>query len=199
MEVKSDKNFELNSDIDTVWNVLVNPEKVVACVPGAGLTEKTDDTHLNGKVTIKIGPVTAKFNGNVEIEKRKISNYELAMKDNGSDVSGKGGATISMLLKLNTIETGTEVCCRMTVSITGRIAQFGARIIEDVNNKMLRQFISNFKNMMENGNGDERSTGRPREAEPVKASTLVGSVILSELKKIIDKTQNQNERLLNSL
>ena len=54
MEVKSDKNFELNADIDTVWNVLINPEKVVTCVPGAELTETIDENHLNGKVTIKI-------------------------------------------------------------------------------------------------------------------------------------------------
>ena len=67
MEVKSDKNFVLNADIDTVWNVLINPEKVVACVPGAELTETIDENYLKGIVTIKIGPVTAKFNGDVEI------------------------------------------------------------------------------------------------------------------------------------
>ena len=182
MEVKSEKNIELNADIDTVWNVLINPEKVVTCVPGAELTETIDENHLKGKVTIKIGPVTAKFNGDVEIEKREISNYELAMTGKGSDISGKGGAAMSMWLKLNALETGTEVCCRMTVSITGRIAQFGARMIEAVNNKMFEQFISNFTNMMEQGNGDESTTRIPREEEPVKAASLIGSVIVSELK-----------------
>ena len=183
MEVKSDKIFELNADIETVWNVLINPEKVVTCVPGAELTDAIDDNHLKGKVIIKIGPVTAKFNGDVEIEKREISNYELVMTGKGSDISGKGGATMSMWLKLNALETGTEVCCRMTVSITGRIAQFGARMIDAVNNKMFEQFISNFTNMMEQENEDVSTAGRPREAEPVKAASLVGSVIVSELKK----------------
>ena len=71
MEVKSDKNFKLSADVDSVWNVLIIPEKVVTCVPGAELTETIDENHLKGKVTIKIGPVTAKFNGDVEIEKKK--------------------------------------------------------------------------------------------------------------------------------
>ena len=185
IEVKSDKNFELNADIDTVWKVLINPEKVVTCVPGSELTETIDENYLKGKVTIKIGPVTAKFNGDIEIEKREISNYELAMTGKGSDISGKGGAAMSMWLKLNVLETGTEVCCRMNVSITGRIAQFGARMVEVLNNKMFEQFISNFTNMIEQGNGDESTAGRPREAEPVKAVSLVGSVIVSELKKKI--------------
>ena len=94
---------------------------------------------------------------------------------------------MSMWLKLNALETGTEVCCRMIVSITGRIAQFGARMIDAVNNKMFEQFISNFTNMMEQGNGDESTAGKTREAEPVKAASLVGSVIVSELKKKLTK------------
>ena len=170
-----------------LWNVLINPEKVETCVPGSDLTETIDENHLKGKVIIKIGPVTAKFNGDIEIEKREISNYELAITGKGSDISGKRGAAMSMRLKLNALETGTEVCYRMTVSITGRIAQFGARMIDVVNNKMFEQFISNFTNMMEQGNGGESTAGRPREAEPVKAASLVGSVIVSELKKKFDK------------
>ena len=71
----------------------------------------------------------------------------------------------------------------MTVSITGRIAQFGARMIEAVNNKLFEQFITNFTNMMEQGNGDKSTAGRPREAEPVKTASLIGSFIVSELKK----------------
>ena len=98
MEVKSEKNIELNADIDTVWNILINPEKIVTCVPGAELTETIDENHLKGKVTIKIGPVIAKLNGDVEIKKREKSNYELAMTGKGSDISGKGGAAMSLWL-----------------------------------------------------------------------------------------------------
>ena len=71
MEVKSEKNFELNANIASVWNVLINPEKEVTCVPGAELTETIEENHLKGKVTIKIGPLITKFNGDVEIEKEK--------------------------------------------------------------------------------------------------------------------------------
>ena len=53
--------------------------------------------------------------------------------------------------------------------------------------------------MMEQENGDEGTARRPKETEPVKAASLVGSVIVSELKKNLTKKQNQNERLLNSL
>ena len=136
---------------------------------------------MEGKITIKIGPVTVNFNRAVEIKKRGISNYELAITGEVSDISGKGGAAMSKWLKLNSLETETDVCCRVTVSISERIALFGARMIESVNNKMFKQFISNFTNMMGQGNGDESTSGRPSETEPARTASLVCSFILSEI------------------
>ena len=93
---------------------------------------------------------------------------------------------MNMGLSLNAHETSTEVSCIMTVSITGRIAQFGLRMIEAVNNKLFGQFTQNFSNLLtqenERGNVDEV----PSE-EPVKAASLVGSIIVSELKRKFDK------------
>ena len=187
MKVKADKKFLVNADIDSVWTVLTNPEKIVVCVPGAQLTETIDEDHFKGKVTIKIGPVTAKFNGDIKFSKLDSSTYELSVEGKGADISGKGGVTMNMELSLNTHETSTEVSCIMTVSITGRIAQFGSRMIEAVNNKLFEQFIQNFSNLLtqenERGNVDEV----PSEAEPVKAASLVGSIIVSELKRKFGK------------
>ena len=102
--------------------------------------------------------MTAKFNGDVEFSKRDSSTYELSMEGKGADISGKGGAMMNMELSLNTHETSTEVSCIMTVSITGRIAQFGSLMIEAVNNKLFEQFIQNFSNLLtqenERGNVD---------------------------------------------
>ena len=71
----------------------------------------------------------------------------------------------------------------MTVSFTGRIAQFGSHMNEAVYNKLFEQFIQNVSNLLtqenERGNVDEV----PSEAEPVKAASLVSSIIVSELKR----------------
>ena len=79
------------------------------------------------------------------------------------------------------------------------MTQFGARMIDTVNNKMFEQFISNFTNMMEQGNGNESNSGSPWEAEPVKEASLIDSVIVSELNKNLTKKHNQNEKTLKSL
>jgi carbon monoxide dehydrogenase subunit G len=187
MEVSSTKTFQVGADIDSVWSVLNDPQQVVVCVPGAQLTEVLDEDHFKGKVTIKIGPVTAKFNGKVEFTQRDSSTYEMAMEGKGADISGKGGATMIMSLSLKALEERTEVTCIMSVSITGRIAQFGARMIEAVNNKLFEQFIQNFCNLLAQENGEAATGPNSPEAEPVKAASLIGSVIMSELKKKLVK------------
>jgi len=187
MEVSSTKTFDVGADIDSVWSVLNDPQQVVVCVPGAQLTEVLDEDHFKGKVTIKIGPVTAKFKGEVEITQRDSNTYEMAMEGKGADSSGKGGATMIMSLRLKALEERTEVTCIMSVSITGRIAQFGARMIEAVNNKLFEQFIQNFCNLLAQENGESATGPNSPEAEPVKAATLIGSVIMSELKKKLVK------------
>ena len=52
MKVKADKKFLVNIDIDSVWTVLTNSEKIVVCVPWAQLIETIDEDHFKGKVTI---------------------------------------------------------------------------------------------------------------------------------------------------
>ena len=75
----------------------------------------------------------------------------------------------------------------MSVSITGRIAQFGARMIEAVNNKLFEQFTQNFSNLLVHENGEADAGTNSLAAEPVKATSIVGSVIVSEIKKKFGK------------
>ena len=94
---------------------------------------------------------------------------------------------MNMEVSLNTQETFTDFSCILIVSITGQIAQFGSLMIEAVNNKLFEQIIHNYSNLLtqenERGNVDEV----PSEAEPVKSASLVGSIIVSELKRKFGK------------
>ena len=182
MEVTAEKNFQLNADINTIWKALTNPEIIVVCIPGAQLTETIDEDHFKGKVSVKIGPVIAKFRGEVEFSKRDSSTYEPVMMGKGVDINGKGGAAMNMGQNLNELETKVPKSSKITVSITGRIAQFGSRMFEAVNNKLFEQFINNFSNLVEQENWEQKITELHAESEPVKATSLVGSVIVSKLK-----------------
>jgi len=187
MEVKAEKNLKLNQDPDMIWKCMIDPSFMVKSVPGAELTEQLDERNFKGKINIKIGPVTAKFNGEAEFTKLEEADYELTMEGKGLDTSGKGGANMTMNIKLSTLEEGgTEMQSSMSLSITGRLAQFGARMIVAVNNKMFDQWATSFTELLneqtsskdsEENSNNQPDNGNVAEPTPVKALPLAWAAI----------------------
>lgn len=187
MEVKAEKNLKLNQDPDMIWKCMIDPSFMVKSVPGAELTEQLDERNFKGKISIKIGPVTTKFNGEAEFTKLEEADYELTMEGKGLDTSGKGGANMTMNIKLSTLEEGgTEMQSSMSLSITGRLAQFGARMIVAVNNKMFDQWATGFTELLNeqtsSKDSEEKSNNQPdngnvAEPTPVKALPLAWAAI----------------------
>jgi uncharacterized protein len=149
MTTSISKAFEVDFPEDQTWANLSNPEKVVICVPGASLTEKMDENNYKGEIELKFGPVKAKYAGLINFLERDATAHKMVLKGTGTDSKGKGGAEMKMEGTLTPKGTGTEVNISMEVSITGMLAQFGSRMINDVTNQVFNQFIGNFKNQLE--------------------------------------------------
>lgn len=146
MKANIEKKFEVGHSIEHVWAYLSNPEKIVSCVPGASLTEKIDEENYKGKVAIKFGPVSAKYNGAIKIDKLDQASRHMVITGDGMDSKGKGSAGMVLDCKLNKSGAkSTEVGYEMEVSVTGKLAQFGSRLIVDVSDKLADQFIESFK------------------------------------------------------
>jgi uncharacterized protein len=167
MNTSISKTFTVNHPIDEVWANLTNPEKVVVCVPGASLTEKVDEDNYKGEVELKFGPIKASYDGLITFTERDAVAHKMSLKGAGTDKKGKGGADMTMNGVLTEKEEGTEVHVTMDVTVTGMLAQFGSRMINDVSNHVLNQFISNFKAQLEGG--EIKST--------LKAGSLIGVAI----------------------
>ena len=187
MEVKAEKQLKLNQNPDMVWKMMIDPSFMVKSVPGAELTELLDDRNFNGKISLKIGPVTAKFNGEAEFTKLVEEDYELTLEGKGLDTSGKGGANMTMNIKLAPIDDGgTEMKSSMSLSITGRLAQFGGRMIVAVNNKMFDQWAMSFTDLLNEQlptnysnekSSSQQTDSKPVESTPVKAFPLAWAAI----------------------
>ncbi len=145
MTTTINKKFELEEPIEKVWIYLADPTKIVTCVPGASLTEKIDDQNFKGQVAMKLGPVKVKFNGDVEIIDLDKDSWTMNLKGKGLDAKGKGSADMKMNGLLSATDNGTAVDFTMTLSIVGKLAQFGSRLINEVTDQVLNQFVDNFK------------------------------------------------------
>lgn len=161
------KSFHVEQSIEEVWANLTNPEKVVVCVPGASLTEKVDDDNYKGTVELKFGPVKASYGGLITFTERDAAAHKMTLKGTGTDTKGKGGAEMVMTGTLAQKDSGTDVDISMEVSITGMLAQFGSRLINDVSNHVFDQFVNNFKAQLSGQEVDSSLT----------AGSVMGSVV----------------------
>ncbi len=148
MKTTINKIFQVEEPIQRVWEYLSDPTKIVTCVPGASLTEKIDDRNFKGKVSLKFGPVKAAYDGEVTIEELDIANRSMVLKGKGVDTKGKGSADMVMNGVLREIDGGTEINYSMEVSVIGMLAQFGSRLIADVADQLVSQFVQNFKDKL---------------------------------------------------
>ena len=177
MEVTADKNFTVNAPVDKVWELLSDPSRVVVCVQGAQLTEIIDDKNFKGKISVKIGPVTSKFNGEGRFEKLDAQAKEMVLQGAGKDTGGKGSASMTMTVNLKEVDGATEVTSSIKLSITGKLAQFGSRMIVAVNDKLIEQFVGKFREVAEGGG---EPAAAPAPAAPVTVAPAATSATASQ-------------------
>jgi hypothetical protein len=146
MEVKLDKRYPVAATPEQAWAVLSDIRAVAGCMPGAQITEQLDDTHYKGTVKSKVGPAVMSFGGEVEVQGLDAQARSLQLMAKGAD---KAGSSATMLLTAR-LEAGeaagsTTLAGVATVTVSGKLAQFGSRLLVPVSDAMLAQFADNFR------------------------------------------------------
>ena len=131
----------------------------MTCVPGAAITEKIDDANYKGEVVTKFGPIKAKYNGDIEITELDEANKKMVLVGKGLDSKGKGSADMVMNGTLVEEDGKTKVKFTMDITVIGMLAQFGSRLINDVSDQLLDQFVTNFRKKLDGGEVDNTMTG----------------------------------------
>jgi carbon monoxide dehydrogenase subunit G len=144
MEVVIDKRYPIPASPEQCWQVLSDVVDLATCMPGASITEKLDDTHYKGSVKVKVGPATAAFAGDIEIQGIDAALKEIRMLGKGAD---RGGSSASMQLTASLLsqpDGSTSLVGKATVIVNGKFAQFGGRMMTSVSDMILQQFADNF-------------------------------------------------------
>ena len=129
--------------IGKVWEALNDPDVLKACIPGCQSLEKKSDTEFSAVVSVKLGPIKAKFNGEVELQNlNPPHSYTIAGEGKGG-IAGfaKGGADVSLT------EDGpdaTILTYNAKADVGGKIAQLGSRLIQSSSKKLAGEFFSSF-------------------------------------------------------
>ncbi len=143
MEINN--SFEVKAPIDVAWQTLTDLARIAPCLPGATLTSIEGDIY-KGHVTVKVGPIVAKFGGQAIFQERNDTAHRAVLKGEGRDTTGKGNASAIITAQLEVVDATTTRCTVSTdLTITGKIAQFGRGALADVSDKLLKQFVVNLE------------------------------------------------------
>jgi uncharacterized protein len=163
MLIKAD--FEVPAPVEKVWDYLLDVPRMAPNLPGTELTEVIDQDNYKGRVTIKMGPVSMRFAGDVEIVERDEANRTAVINAAGADERGRGQASMVLTATLVRAGDGTKVNIAQDLQISGAAAQYGRGMITDVTNVLVTQFSRNATEDIPRWmRGEERAAGPARSA-----------------------------------
>lgn len=144
MKVELVKVFPMPVPAHVAWQFLQNIEGVAGCMPGARITERIDDANYKGTVTVRFGPATMSFKGDIEVKRIDPASRSMHMVGKGSDSTGTSGASMDLTARIEAVDQST---CRLVgnseVSMSGKAAAFGGRMMNAVADQLLQKFADN--------------------------------------------------------
>jgi uncharacterized protein len=139
--VKLEQSFEVRAPVERVWETLVDIERVAPCLPGAEVTEADEDGTYRGTFSVRLGPTTAAYRGELRLEELDEAARRVVMRASGQDKRGQGSAKASIVSTMHEEGDVTRVEVQTDFTITGRLARFGrGGMIQDISNRLLRDF-----------------------------------------------------------
>jgi len=145
MKVQIDKKYPLPCSVEIAWEFLQNIEAVAGCMPGAKISERLDANRYKGTVTAKVGPATMSFRGEVQVTEVDATARSLRLLGKGTDSTGSSGASMNLTARIETADG--DLCTLVGVSelsMSGKAAAFGGRMMSTVSDQILQQFADNF-------------------------------------------------------
>ena len=169
--------FTVPASVDETWAAFNDLERIAPCFPGATLSSVEGD-EFKGSVKVKLGPIALQYNGTGQFIERDESARRAVIEAKGKDRRGNGTASATVTAQLTPDGDGTAVEVGTDLAITGKPAQFGRGVIQDVSDKLLGQFVDCIAGKL--GSAEEPAAEEPEPAaagagQPTAASTAAAA------------------------
>jgi carbon monoxide dehydrogenase subunit G len=182
------ESFRVNAPIERVWGYLTNPREVVSCLPGAQLGEVESERAFRGAVKVRVGPVTASFQGRAEFAELDQSRHLVRVVGSGRDPAGGNTAALRMTSTLQGNGNATEVRVEASVDLGGRLMQFGRGMVEEVSRQLFAQFASCVRTSLETAaTAGSITTDARAPAKPVRALPLAFRAVWGSLRRALGR------------
>jgi carbon monoxide dehydrogenase subunit G len=139
-----DNEFTVPVPVDQAWDLLMDIERIVPCVPGAELTEVVDERSYKGKIGVRLGPVALTFAGQATFEEMDAAAKTARIKARGNDARGRGGAQADVAFSMQPDGDGAKVLIHTNLQLSGAVAQYGRGVgmVKDLAQQIIGQFAA---------------------------------------------------------
>lgn len=145
MKVQLEKSYPMPASADTGWVLLQDIEGVASCMPGAKITERVDTQHYKGTVAVKLGPASLSFRGEIEVKGIDAAARSLHLFAKGTDTTGGSAASMDLTARVEAVDAAScNLVGTSEVTMSGKAATFGGRVMGPVSDQILGQFAANF-------------------------------------------------------
>jgi carbon monoxide dehydrogenase subunit G len=164
--------YRIEAPRQKVWDALNDPEILKQAIPGCEEINRLSDTEMTAKVVAKVGPVKAKFTGEVTLSDLDPPNsYRISGEGKGGAAGfAKGGANV----RLASDGDATILSYDVDATVGGKLAQLGARLIDGTAKKMAGEFFSNFAEIVSERPAPEAAAAPAATAAGAATGPMIG-------------------------
>lgn len=141
--MKMNGQVHLPANRETIWSKLNDPKVLKECIPGCQSLDRKDDGGFSATIKVKVGPVSATFNGTVTLtDLDRPNSYKISGQGQGGLAGfASGGAAVFLA---EATEGGTFLSYTVEANVGGKLAQLGVRLISSTAMRLADQFFDNF-------------------------------------------------------
>ena len=182
--MKITQEFQVASSADAVFLFFQDVPAVVQCMPGAELTEDRGDGTYTGKISVRLGPMTAGFEGQATVSS-DAANHTGHIAGKGVDRRGGSRGQVAVDYSISANDGGSAVSVDADIKISGAAAQFGRTgLINQISQRLIQDFVNCLEAKLE---AEDQAAAAEIEAEDVKGISLVASTVASGVKKLFKR------------
>ena len=168
--------FRVPVPVAQAWDVLLDVERIAPCMPGATV-ESFDGETIVGRVKVKVGPIQVTYAGTARFTDKDEASRRAVIEASAKEARGSGTATATITAQLqDDAGSATSVTVTTDLAITGKPAQFGRGVMQEVGNKLLGRFADCLADTL--GSGDAGSSSEPA-AEPAAADEPPAAAVVA--------------------
>ena len=156
-------HFTVPIGVEETWAHFNDIASVAECFPGAQVTEADADSFA-GSVKVKLGPIALQYNGSGTFVEKDHEAHRFVVDAKGKDKRGNGTAGAKVTVSMTDAGGSTDVAVETDLAITGKPAQFGRGVMQDVSDKLLGQFVTCLEQRL--SGPDESLGGESADASP---------------------------------